>query len=322
MRPELNIVLANHWQFANEYWGAVRGYGRPYRKRPNYYVFELYAQHFGDVLIQAEVECPRFDTEGGWGVLRAVGAPRPERLLGEDLLRGVGWSLLPGAGFQHSMSDGVLRVEFFGEDVNYYQAVKEVPALPNAYYRLSGWVRTDITEDSGARLEILDGRGWDATHSSASSECICGATDWTRAQVDYKTLADATSVQVRARRWPGNGPVPGWVEFRDLQLHRLEPFSYGAQPLLGVNASKSKEGRRVYLMMVNKAITQPLAVVIEGVKARAAHAWCLSGPRVDSTNEEQPDTVAVRPLPLAVQAGRVGATLPPHSVTALEIRLG
>lgn len=61
MKPEHNILMANYWQFSNSYWGMV--FSREnfmeqgsldeatYIKRPNYYVFELYARYFGDTLI-------------------------------------------------------------------------------------------------------------------------------------------------------------------------------------------------------------------------------------------------------------------------------
>ncbi|MFH1446780.1 MAG: alpha-L-arabinofuranosidase C-terminal domain-containing protein, partial [Chloroflexota bacterium] len=63
MKPEHNILMANYWDFVNEYWGMVANgfYGKyktlnkPYYKRPNYYVYELYNKHFGDILIGADV---------------------------------------------------------------------------------------------------------------------------------------------------------------------------------------------------------------------------------------------------------------------------
>lgn len=64
LHPENNILLANYWQFSNSHWGMVaNGFEgnaenlyRPYYKRPQYYVFEMYARHFGDVLIGAHAQ--------------------------------------------------------------------------------------------------------------------------------------------------------------------------------------------------------------------------------------------------------------------------
>jgi len=67
MKPEHNILMANYWNFVNEYWGMIKSetsfikhdYRKPihYIKRPNYYVYELYNKHFGDVLLSADVNC-------------------------------------------------------------------------------------------------------------------------------------------------------------------------------------------------------------------------------------------------------------------------
>jgi alpha-N-arabinofuranosidase len=63
MKPEHNIIMANNWNFCNEYWGMVaNGFDgtaatlyNPYFKRPNYCVFELYRNHFGNILLSGEV---------------------------------------------------------------------------------------------------------------------------------------------------------------------------------------------------------------------------------------------------------------------------
>jgi alpha-L-arabinofuranosidase len=62
MKPEHEIIMANYWQFCNSYWGMVangfddiHNFTAPYYKRPNYYVYELYHNHFGDILIKSEV---------------------------------------------------------------------------------------------------------------------------------------------------------------------------------------------------------------------------------------------------------------------------
>jgi len=71
MRPRNRITLATFWNFANEFWGIVRGYPhrgeRPVTQAP-YYVFQLYKEHFGDTLIASQVSCGRWDFQGGYGV--------------------------------------------------------------------------------------------------------------------------------------------------------------------------------------------------------------------------------------------------------------
>jgi alpha-N-arabinofuranosidase len=62
LKPQNNILLATQWDFINEYWGsAANGFDGtrttlhdPYFKRPVYYVFQLYKEHFGARLIGAQ----------------------------------------------------------------------------------------------------------------------------------------------------------------------------------------------------------------------------------------------------------------------------
>lgn len=65
MKPEHNVLMAHYWNFTNEYWGMVgtpedfmsKSYGEPisYVKRPSYYVYDLYKNHFGDTLLNTTV---------------------------------------------------------------------------------------------------------------------------------------------------------------------------------------------------------------------------------------------------------------------------
>jgi alpha-N-arabinofuranosidase len=74
MRPENGIFMANYWQFCNSYWGMVKSredfmkhdyqYPINYVKRPNYYVFELYNNHFGFNLLDVEVESDSYAVGG------------------------------------------------------------------------------------------------------------------------------------------------------------------------------------------------------------------------------------------------------------------
>lgn len=64
MEPENNIIFADYWNFSNEYWGMVaNGFNgkkadlyKAYYKRPNYLVFEMFANHFGTELLEPVVK--------------------------------------------------------------------------------------------------------------------------------------------------------------------------------------------------------------------------------------------------------------------------
>lgn len=72
MKPEHNILMANYWDFVNEYWGMIaNGFDgtdktlyNKYYKRPNYYVFELYRKYFGSQLISVRVDSDTYSLNG------------------------------------------------------------------------------------------------------------------------------------------------------------------------------------------------------------------------------------------------------------------
>ncbi len=75
MKPGYRVLMANYWNFVNEHWGMIsNGFGQdsddlhdPYYKRPSYLVFQLYHEHFGDMLVNAEVDCASYKS-GPWSV--------------------------------------------------------------------------------------------------------------------------------------------------------------------------------------------------------------------------------------------------------------
>jgi alpha-N-arabinofuranosidase len=64
MNPDNRVLMANYWDFPSRFWGMVNTFQpvtqdqltQPYVKRPNFYVFELYQQHFGDILLDAQTD--------------------------------------------------------------------------------------------------------------------------------------------------------------------------------------------------------------------------------------------------------------------------
>ena len=323
MQPEHHIALANHWQFANEYWGSVKGYKPPYVKRPNYYVFELYHKHFGDLLVEADAACGTFEADGGYGVLPRRSVPAGFHLFPENVLPEQPWELSAVGGASHRVEGEVLAVELDGtKDVNYYHAQKHMPAEPLAGYRLTGWVKTEgLTTASGASFQIGDGRGWTATQSAACSPSVIGTSDWTKLEIDYVALGDAKDLQIIARRISGPGVVKGRAWYRGIEVRKFRPKSFGAAPLLGINASKSSDGQTVYVMIVCKSLRDavPCTIAVEGGAVAAARAWALTGPAPDATNEAEPLNVAVRETEITVAEGKAALSLAPCSLTAIEL---
>ncbi len=321
LQPENKTMLASYWQFANEYWGMVKGYGEPYVRRPAYWVFWLYARHFGDVLVESKVDCAGYETSGGLTVMPASGKPVDFQLFPADLLPEQKWNIWQVAGAVTAQADGILTVDIQTDaDLNYYHAQKSMPVQPSTTYRLTAEIRFEGPATAqGGYVQIGDARGWDATHSSAWTETV-KYPDWVLVTADYTTLTDTKSLSIQARRLGGAGSKCK-ICIRNVRVQKIIPANVGAVPYLSVNASKSSDGKKIYLMIVNKNLTEAIPASIKVPGAQTAAAWCLNGPSIDAVNEKNPDNVRVAELAMSTHAVWLDITLPAHSMTAVEVGL-
>jgi len=319
VRPDLAFACAHYWEFANEYWGMVKGYQPPYVFRPNYQPFLLYARHFGDTLVQADVQCPAYDTDGGWGVQPARGAAAEFRVEPDDLLPVGDWTISPVNGVEQSQRDGVLSVEIkTDERLNYYHAKRTMPAQPRCGYLVTAEVRTEgLKGERRAQIQVGDSRGWLATQSASLSDQT-RSEQWTALEASYVTLADAKAIEIVARRLECSGTGRLW--FRNVRVRRFTPKNFGSVPYLGVVASRDSRTGRIAVMITNRHLDSPMRTTIRVPGAKLAEAWSMVGPAIDATNEDKPDTVRIEPTPVQVTDGEVRLTLPKHSFTAVVVR--
>jgi alpha-N-arabinofuranosidase len=331
MMPENDILMANHWNFMNEYWGMVANgfngdYGaltRPYYKRPNYYVFEMYHQHFGDVLLAVDARSDTYDVSRYPFLKDLVRRLKTGTLTGKNLLLD-NWRITEFAGARTREQNGVLEIDFEApEQFNYYHSTKPADVDPGSYYRLSGYIKTEgLIDDAGVSLEAQDARGWSKIRSAAGTAKVRGDTDWQYVETIYDTLPDARAVNVIARRIGEEGPLRGKAFFKDVKLEKFVPSVDTRIPYLSVNASRSQAGNKVYLMVINKNMDEAMTSTIDlqnFAPASKGGAWVLNGPAVDATNEKKRDNVKVTQYEFAVNNNPFEFTFEPHSLTAMEI---
>ncbi len=333
MQPKNRIVLANFWQFANEYWGMVRGYvhkGEPLVKQANFYVYQLYNEHFGNTLIESRVACGHWDFDGGANVPPRRGQPSRFRLNETNLLPAdYRWRIAKTGEVDQRVEGQTVIATFHGHDTNYYHASIVLPAKPQTGYRVTGQIKTEALKTSrGAGFQVGDARGWPATRSASLGGDVRGNTDWTQIVIDYVTLNDTKEIQITARRQApdhgGSDPVSGTAYYRLVKVQEFQPENHGAVPDLSVNAAKRADGT-VTLMIVNTNLDRdvPATVVVRGrssgTRSRAA-AWSLVGPTPWATNTGKEPQVQLVETSVRPTADGLRLTLRKHSLTAVEIR--
>jgi len=323
--PDNKIFMANFWQFANEYWGQVKGYvhrGDTLLVRPQYYPFEMYAQHFGKQLLAADVDSPTYETEGGHGVKPAKGNGKQFHEFPDNLIAGCKWQLSDLEGVKHSMDKDTVKVQFLGGDVDYLHASVVIPAEPQMGYHISGSIKTDIqTKGEGVGYELVALDGNDKMIGHLWSARIDHTRDWTPMDLHFVTPAGTSQLKAYLRRPGGKGAIEGTAIFGNPKITKYIPRTLPAVPYISANASKSNDSQTCYLMMVNKNPAQSMdtQIRLKGFHAKHAKAWILTGPGPDATNEDNPDNVKIHPQNARVEKDKVLITLPPCSLTALEI---
>lgn len=314
--PSNNVAHAEYWQFANEYWGMVRGYGPPYTLRPAYHVFRLYHEHLGDELLETRVESDGYEQDGGFGVVPAHGGGSAFELLGEPRLLAANWKTGWIMGARPILdTQGVLEVEISTtRDLNYHHAYMTLPAEPMTGYRVMAEIRAEGLSRRGPQIQVGDARGWRQTKSASLSDMVNGR-EWATVHADYVTLPDTKEIQIMARRLEG-APEAGRFWVRNVRMQRFRPFVLPKVPYVG--AMSTRRGNRIAVFMVNRRIDAPSSVRIDVPGVVDAVGWVLGGPLVDATNETNTDNVKVSSLAVDSSGVALRAVLPPHSFSVVE----
>ncbi len=331
LQPQTHVMLANYWQFCNGYWGLVRGpedpdRPGPWRRMPAYYLYRLWAQHFGRTLVDVQADGPRLDFEGAVNVKPAHGdgGLPPGLTAGEDLMAKAQPLDTTGEGLSwRRAAPGALQLDLTGVAKEQYPGIALFrPAVP-ATYRVSFEARATGDLMGGSfGLVLGDLRGWDATHSAAAAVGLESATDWQTFSVDFGTLPDCTAMALMWRIVPGDRPLTGGIAVRDLKVTPVPGF--GAYAALTAAASLSADGRTLYLVVFNKHSTDAITarVDLQGFGASTARAWTVTGPSLESLNlkEEQVRETVSGATVVGVTPNGFTKTFPAHSMTAIEIQ--
>lgn len=336
------ILSANYWQFSNSYWGLIynpdymKGKGK-YYKRPNYYVFELYANHFGNILIKTQVQSSGY-TQPGFNKIRPtvknpvkISDVRREYPINKAKISPFNWE----TGDIQKLScvkvfkkNEYLELHFnCDQDINFFHINFSLNLKPGHIYQLKGLMKAENFQSSGngVRLEVQDLRGWQKVKWARSTLAVKDTTDWVPVSVEFTPPADSQGVKVLIRQWGGGGPIQGIVKIKDVVIEDLGPVpQYGPTPYISAIASTNEKKDRIYLLVINKNLEEPVKtqIKINGFSFDPqVQAWVLNGPSVASTNENEQESVKIYYHKVEVEQknGTFWFTFEPHSVTALEL---
>jgi len=324
------VVHADYLQFVNEGFGMVRGETGAFVKRPNAWAFELYSRYTLDTILPLSVE------DDGV-VARPKDALDPEiaAVIGKNFAKGKTF-FYPGHKGRRSAGtateyvyheDGAHELRFLeNRAMNFYHLQAYIGKLPKGNrcdWKVSCKMRIEGMKDEDVNLDVTDGRGWSATHSSATLPAV-SCPDWIEVSKVYRPLIDNPgSLIIRFRR--DGGACSGSVFMRDLRVEAVEKLQGPAvSPICG-QLSLSRDAKSAALVLLNRSFSpRSVSFDLRSLPSFKGEGSCpgaevLTGPAAYATNEDVADNVKLTPLAVHREGDTLRLTLPPHSATGLRI---
>lgn len=337
LQPENNVLLSSYWQFINGYWGAMstrtlEDGSTEVDPRPAYSLFRLWGKHFGDHLLQTRVDAPRSDFEGYPGVAPARGDHyRPRTALHEIPLPKLQSS--SGTEFTTTMDrDGIITLhmdELTGEAHPTLFSISRDNLDPmdgDIGYRLSfeGQFRPSPGSAYGRQgLTIADSRGWAETRSATPISGVQNLGAWSPVYGEFIPRDDCPGITILGRLEADSQKISGRLQIRNLRLEAFRPEIAPATALLTAAASRSVDGKKLFLIVFNKspedAITTSIRIehfhpapTIQGHEVNAPGLAAFDGIK-ETMFEVRPETR------ISGESSTFQYTFPAHSMTALEL---
>jgi alpha-N-arabinofuranosidase len=334
LKPESHVAFANYFNFVNGYFGMVRSpqrfgkYEAP-AEEPVFPLYELWAQHFGAQLVQVKVQSPRAEFPGAGSEMAARGeAPEPRRQLQQfDLeqyssLAGSLWPRLLNVQIQRQNSDFTIHLHNLSRSI--YPLLAKLPrpdAAPAAPVEFAVSFDAKFTPDSGSDIAptgvgLIDSRGWSQTHSGIGFDSI--GTEWKHIDGAYQLTAQTSSVDLTARLMADGKKVSGTLQIHNLVVAAFVSAHDAAYPLLTSSASISADGKKLYVMVVNKSASEAISAEIRlpGFSVARAQYWEVTAPSLAATTGV---TMSRQGAALSFSSPNTGThVFPAHSMTAME----
>jgi len=336
LKPSNNILMANYWQAVNGYWGMLRGEGDSWTMMPAYPLRKLWGQHFGKTLLGSSVQSPTADFEGVQLAKPARGTRYvPAVKLAGDVLSIA--DLVPGvlSASGARLENGTLIYDLKGVSSDQFPLFATFPMPPamqgrGGAFEVSYDIRVTPTGDGQGNISLglMDARGWEATHSAAK---IGGAPvdgSWHHYTGEYASRSDTLNVSVVVRVEDPTPVINARVEIKNVMVTASSSEVFPAYALVTACASRSADGKMIYLVAFNKSTQQdiPVEVHVQGAHLLEARRWAVTGPSLGTTNLDAeniklPSEALMRVLESTKQESMAEEAIPkPYSLALSSIR--
>jgi len=165
-------------------------------------------------------------------------------------------------------------------------------------------------------IGLMDSRGWSQTHSGIGVDSISG--EWKHLEDTYRLNPDTTNVDLSVRLMAQGKNVSGTLQVEHLAVTAFASPHDAAYPLLTSSASASSDGKTIYLIVINKSVSDsiPTTIHLTGFSATQTRYWEVDGPGMDATSGVA-EIVHGAEFPATATSTHV---FPAHSMTSVEFR--
>ena len=236
--PASHVVTANYWSVLNGWFGMLHGASdgnarEPMSEKAAYPLFRLWGRHFGDRLVEADVQSPRAEFPGAGGVYAAAGDSWiPTKSTARvDVLPLLSTDGLEQKGIPARITqDGVLQILLNDATSDRYSVIATLPrstwpgagALEYRIFFEARFVPEGDQPHVALGIGLADPRGWKATGSATAVRGI-SEPEWKTFSGEYLALPDATGLDLVARLELGTSRVTGRLELRNLRIDSATP---------------------------------------------------------------------------------------------------
>lgn len=335
--PRNGVGMANYWQMFNGFFGSVRVNMKDpgaftTKELGAYYLFKLWAQHFGATLVDHQLKSPKVEIDGNAGKALVFKGKTyiPSQSLATVSLAGK----LTNENFTRDNldaevgQDGILSIRmknFTGNDYSVIASVKNPAGIPaGSDYRVTYQARFIPDDPVAPKVSLgfglCDPRGWAATELAVAIPGV-ESPDWTTFTDSIYSARDTTGMDFVVRIEPRDNKVSGTLEVRNASMEIKSKPVYPAYDMVTVSSSLSQNRDKLYAILFNKNPKDPVTLTMDvnGFPAAACARWEVLAPSILSVDGVR-ETVTNAPVAIdrSRTAKTVVLTLPPHSMTALE----
>lgn len=334
LKPEMNVALANYFDFLNGPFGMLRttlssATGEPQTEEPAFLLYKLWAQHFGSQLVKVDAQSPRAEFPGAGSEEASKGSnSEPKREIQSfdlDQYSSVASTLWPkflNVQIERQKSGVTIDLQNLSRSIYPVLARIPRPAIdPGTPVEFSVSFDAKLTPGPGSDtapmgIGLMDSRGWNQTHSGLGVDGI--TTSWKHFDSTYRLTSETPNVDVTVRLMADGKNVSGTLQVHDLKVSAFVSAHDASYPLLTSSASTSADGKKLYLIVFNKSASDPISTAVHLTDFAAAKAeyWEVNGPGLGSTSGVT-ETEQGAAFPLS-GAGVANHVFPAHSMTAIE----